>query len=78
MVYLRNQQRACANVIEKTGPQQETELLDSSYKATMGPQLIVKCSPNIKAFVQHKQSAVLQATFFKSKTPVQRSAEGIQ
>lgn len=38
-----------------------------SYKAIVGPQLIVKHYPSIKGFVQNNQSTVLQSTSFKKK-----------
>lgn len=77
MVQLRKEPRACANVIKRTGHQQEMGFLDSSYKAIAGPQLIVK-HPSIKGFVQNNQSTVLQSTSFKKIQSIRRSAEVVQ
>ena len=72
MAHLRKEPRACANVIKRTGHQQETGFLDGSYKAIAGPQLIIKHYPSIKGFVQNNQSTVLQSTSFK-KNPKHRA-----
>lgn len=78
MVHLRKEPRACANAIKRTGHQQEMRFLDSSYKAIMGPQLIIKHYPRIKGFVQNNQSTVLQSTSFKKIQSIRRSAEVVQ